>query len=279
MTQTRTRNRLTLEDFRRMKCAREKFSMLTAYDFPTAAAAERAGVHSLLVGDSAANVVLGLATTREIRLDYLITIAAAVRRGAPRTYLIGDVPFESMQAGPDGLLRAAERFCGEAGCDAVKFEAETRDDRLVAALAGAGYTVIAHLGLRPQTVLTPDGYRAQARDAASIAQLVDDCRRMVDAGAPMLLLEAVPNEASQAVIDATDVPVIGCGAGPACDGHVVVTHDLLGFSATRPPKFVPVLADMNTYVEEALRRYVESIDAGAYPAPQHVYPLRTKAGD
>lgn len=279
MPQTQTERRLTLEDFRRMKCAREKFSMLTAYDYPTAAAAQRAGVQSLLVGDSAANVVLGFPTTRSISLDFLVTIAGAVRRGAPRTYLIGDVPFASMQSGPEGLLQAAEQFVAVAGCDAVKFEAESGDNRLVAALAKAGFEVIAHLGLRPQSVLTPDGYRAQARDAEAIAVLVEDCQRMVDAGASMLLLEAVPNEASQAVIDATDVPVVGCGAGPACDGHVVVTHDLLGFSAMRPPRFVPVLVDMNTFVEEALRRYVESIASGAYPAPQHVYPLRVKAGD
>lgn len=261
-----------------MKCARAKFSMLTAYDFPTAAAAQRAGVHALLVGDSSANVVLGLATTREVTLDFLVTIAGAVRRGAPATYLVGDVPFESMQSGPDGLLLAAERFVNEAGCDAVKFEAESGDDRLVEALAGAGHEVIVHLGLRPQTVLTPDGYRAQARDADSIALLVDDSRRMAAAGAAMLLLEAVPNEASLAVIAAIDLPVIGCGAGPACDGHVVVTHDLLGFATTRPPRFVPVLADMNSFVEDALRRYVESIAAGRYPGPEHVYPLRAKAG-
>lgn len=264
---------ITLDTLRHMKTAGRKFSMLTAYDHPTAAAAQFAGVHSLLIGDSLGNVVLGHETTRDVPLDLMIVLGKAVRRGAPLLFFIGDIPFAAMQAGERGVADAARRFVGECGCDAVKFEAETQHDRLVGTLAAAGIVTIAHLGLRPQSVTSPGGYRAQARDAEAITELVAISRRMVSAGAAMLLLEAVPNEASEAVVAAVDVPVIGCGAGPACDGHVVVTHDMLGITPSKPPRFVPVLGRVGADMRLAMRAYVESIDSRAYPAPEHAYPM------
>jgi 3-methyl-2-oxobutanoate hydroxymethyltransferase len=250
--------------------------MLTAYDYPTAAAAQAAGIHSLLVGDSLGSVVLGQPNTRAVKLDLMIPLAEAVRRAAPHVFLVGDVPFECMRDGR-AVRQAAQRFSAESGCDAVKMEAERRHAAWVEDLARGGHCVIAHIGLRPQSVLTADGYRAQARDDEGIAELVEDARVLVDAGARLLLLEAVPNEASLAVMAAVDVPVIGCGAGPACDGHVVVTHDLLGFGAAKPPRFVPVLADLRGTIEGAMREYSAAIESGAYPGPQHVYPLRKGA--
>lgn len=268
-----TPDRISLADLRAMKSQRRKFAMLTAYDHPNAALAQAAGVHSLLVGDSAAMVVLGHANTRAVALDYLLTIADAVRRGAPRVFLVGDMPFAAMRDGPTAVVDAALRFTADAGCDAVKFEADSGDDALVRRLAAAGVSAIAHLGLRPQQVVSPDGYRAQARDREAIERLVADARRMTDAGAAMLLLEAVPNEASQAVVDAVAVPVVGCGAGPACDGHVVVTHDMLGLGAPSPPRFVPRLARIDEAIRDALREYVRSIESGEYPAPHHAYAM------
>ena len=143
--------------------------------------------------------------------------------------------------------------------------------------ATARIETIAHLGLRPQSVTSPDGYRAQARDESSIRALVADARRMVAAGAAMLLLEAVPAEASQAVVEAAEVPVIGCGAGPACDGHVVVTQDMLGIGTLPPPRFVPVLAQLGQATEAAMRTWVESIADGRYPGREHVYGMRRSA--
>jgi len=259
-----------------MKRGGRKFAMLTAYDFPVAAAAQAAGIHSLLVGDSLGSVVLGRPNTRSVTLDLMIPLAEAVRRAAPRVFLVGDVPFECMRDAASAR-NAAQRFAAEAGCDAIKLETERRHADWVAALAGAGHCVIAHLGLRPQSVLSPDGYRAQARDDAGMAELAEDARLLVDAGARLLLLEAVPNEAAAAVLAAVDVPVIGCGAGPACDGHVVVTHDMLGLGAARPPRFVPVLANLRESIESAMREYAAAIDSGAYPASQHVYPARKGA--
>ncbi len=267
-------DRVTLDSLRELKRAGRRFSMLTAYDYPTAAAAQAAGVHSLLVGDSLGCVVLGHDNTRRVPLPLMIYLAEAVRRGAPQVYLIGDLPFESIQTGPAGVLAAADRFVRVAGCDAVKLEVEPDGVDLVRALSAAGFETIAHLGLRPQSVTTPDQYRAQARDAAGIAQLVAEARAAQAAGAAMILLEAVPPEAGLAVVEAVDLPVVGCGAGPHCDAHVVVTHDLLGFGAPRPPRFVPVLANLRGTIESALRRYVDDVSNGRYPGPEHAYAMR-----
>jgi len=271
--------RITLSTLLEMKAAGRKMAFLTAYDYPTAALAQAAGVHGLLVGDSLATVLLGHPNTRAAPLHLMITLAEAVRRGAPNVYLIGDMPYEAVTGGPQAALGAAERFCREAGCDAVKLEATEGDEQLVRSLTAAGVPVIAHLGLRPQQVLSPDGYRAQARDAESVARLVDDARRLVAAGAVMLLLEAVPNEASAAVVAEVAVPVIGCGAGPACDGHILVTQDMLGLSTVRPPRFVPLLAQVGEVMLEAMRGYVQQVLEGRYPGPEHVYHMRNRRED
>ncbi|MDX2200605.1 MAG: 3-methyl-2-oxobutanoate hydroxymethyltransferase [Phycisphaerae bacterium] len=267
--------RITLSTLQSMRERGEKFAMLTAYDYPTARIAAAAGVHSLLVGDSMGNVVLGQTTTREVPLEFMLVLAEAVRRGAPEVFLVGDLPFEAMRS-PGATQAAARRFVA-IGCDAVKIECGKSDVETVRAIAAEGVVVIAHLGLRPQQVLSPDGYRAQARDAAGVAALVADAREMAAAGAGMILLEAVPDEAGAAVRAAVGVPVVGCGAGPACDGFVVVTPDMLGWSEGRPPRFVPVLADLRSEAARGMRGYVEAIAKGEYPGPQHSYALR--AGD
>lgn len=266
--------RIDLHALRHMKAKRQKIAMLTAYDYPTAGLAQAAGVHALLIGDSMGTVLLGHPTTRDVPLDLMITLGEAVRRGAPRVYLIGDLPYLAVRDGADSVVRAAARFRDQAGCDGVKLEVGPEDVELVVSLARAGFEATAHLGLRPQQITSPDGYRAQARNSDSIRELVADARRMVAAGAAMLLLEAVPNEASQAVLAEVDVPVIGCGAGPACDGHVLVTQDMLGLGAVRPPRFVPVHAHLNKVCEKAMQRYVQEIADGTYPAPEHVYHMR-----
>ncbi len=260
--------------FRACRAAGRRFAMLTAYDFPTAAAAQTAGAQTLLIGDSMGAVILGHDNTRQVPLDLMLMLGEAVRRGAPAAYLVGDMPFEAISGGYDAVLHAAELFQLQAGCDAVKIEASGRDVDLVRRLVERDIDTIVHLGLRPQEVLHPDGYRAQARDQAGIAALVAEARALVAAGAHMVLLEAVPNEASEAVVAAVDVPVIGCGAGPACHGHVVVTQDVLGWGALRPPRFVPVRADLRGVIGAALRGYVSDVLSGAYPGPEHAYGLR-----
>jgi len=269
-----TRSRITLDDLLRTVAAGRRFAMLTAYDYPTAVAAQAAGVPSLLIGDSMGSVLLGVESTRDVPLDLMITLGRGVRRGAPNVFLIGDLPFECIRAGQAGVLEGARRFCNEAGCDAVKIETLRDQAPLVRVLADAGYVTIAHLGLRPQTVTSREQLKAQARDEAAIRDLVAEARLMVEAGAVMLLLEAVPPQASEAVVSAVSVPVIGCGAGPACHAHVVVTYDMLGIGTMRPPRFVPVLAQLGRAMEEAMCRYVQDIEAGRYPGPQHVYGMK-----
>jgi len=278
-TPASAQERIDLARLRNMKAAGRKIAMLTAYDYPTAALAQAAGVHMLLIGDSLATVILGRPNTRSAPLELMLVLGEAVRRGAPNVYLVGDMPYESLSGGVEVAVTAARRYCEVAGCDAVKLETRSGDERLVTAISAAGIPAIAHLGLRPQDVLSPDGYRAQARDADSITALVADARRMVAAGAIMVLLEAVSADAAQAVVAAVDVPVIGCGAGPACHGHVVVTQDLVGLSTIRPPRFVPVLAQLGPTMLAAMRRFVEDIDRGTYPGPEHVYGLRGGGGE
>ncbi len=271
------RPRVTLDTLRQMKIAGAKFAMLTAYDFPTAALAQAAGVHVLLTGDSLGCVILGHENTRNVPIDLIVTLTEAVRRGAPDVFLMGDMPWAATQEGPQAIVDTALRFRDEAGCDAVKFEAGEDGERLVRKLVATGVSTVAHLGLRPQQVTSPDGYRAQARDDDAISQLAAQAERLVRAGADMILLEAVPNEAALAVTRAVSVPVIGCGAGPACDGHVVVTHDMLGIGDIKPPRFVPVLAQVGEVIGEAVRRYVADIESGAYPAPAHTYGMKKTA--
>lgn len=273
-----TTEKITLAQLRQMRQQRRRFSMLTAYDFPTAAAAEATGVHSLLIGDSMGTVLLGHTNTRQVPLELMLILGAAVRRGAPHVYLIGDLPFESISGGPDSVLNAAERFRAESGCDGVKIEIDRTQSHLVACLAQAGFEVTAHLGLRPQEVLTPDGYRAQARDPAGVTALVEQAKVAASVGAAMILLEAVPPQASAAVAAAIDLPLVGCGAGDACDGHVVVTQDLLGLTPGRPPRFVPVLGHFNDEMRRAMSAFVSDIDSGRYPGPEHFYAMKQPAG-
>jgi 3-methyl-2-oxobutanoate hydroxymethyltransferase len=269
--------RIGLPELRAIKAAGRRFAMLTAYDYPTAAAAQAAGAHALLIGDSMGTVLLGHPNTRTVPLDLMITLGEAVRRGAPNLWLVGDLPYEALVGGLSTALPAARRFCAEARCDAVKLETAPDQADVIAGLTAARIDAIAHLGLRPQTVLTPDGYRAQARDEAAIDALVADARRMAGAGAVMLLLEAIPPEAAEAVISAVDIPVIGCGAGPACHGHVLVTQDMLGLGAQKPPRFVPRLADLGSLAQDAMQRYVAAVVGGSYPGPEHCYTLRKPA--
>lgn len=273
----RVNRRITLDDLRTCAAQGDKFAVLTAYDYPTARVAQEAGVHSLLIGDTMGTVILGHESTRPVPLDLMMVLGEAVRRGAPHVFLIGDMPYAAVAGDDAAFVTAARRFRDEAGCDAIKFEAGPGDEHRVTLLYERGFTTIAHLGLRPQQVLTPDGYRAQARDAAAVDDLTATARRMVAAGTALILLEAVPPEAGQAVVDAIPVPVIGCGAGPACHGHVVVTHDMLGLNFGRTPRFVPVHADLHGVMLTAMQRWVQDITTRQYPQPEHAYKMHAAA--
>ncbi len=246
--------------------------MLTCYDYTTARLMQQAGVPTLLVGDSAANVILGHDTTLPISLPLLIELTAAVRRGAPLALVVGDMPFGSYQGDIGRACENVFAMVQQSGCDCVKLEVAAGHAELIRRLADAGVAVMAHLGLRPQTVGLMGGYRFQGRTASEARQVVETARCMADAGAAALLLEAVPNEVSAAVVEQVALPVIGCGAGAACDGHVVVVHDIAGLTE-RQPKFAPPMADLASPWREVLARYVQAITTGQYPAPEHAYDM------
>ena len=246
--------------------------MLTCYDFTTARVMHEAGVPAILVGDSAGNVILGHETTLPVPLHFMIQIAAAVRRGAPNSFVVADMPFGSYHGSPGRAVRNVFRMVQLSGCDCVKIEAAESQLTAIRELADAGVAIMAHLGLRPQAVGVLGGYRAQGRTAVEAGRIVDLARQMEHAGAASILLEAVPPEVAAAVVEATGVPVIGCGAGPACHGHVVVTHDTLNLT-NRPPRFAPQLGDLKTPMVEAFETYVAQVRGGAYPAPEHGYAM------
>ena len=266
--------KFTLADLRAARADRRAVAMLTCYDYTTARLMDEAGVPMLLVGDSAANVVLGYDSTVPVKLDLLIELTAAVRRGAPRALLMGDMPFGSYAASTAQGVRNVVRMLKLSGCDCVKLEVAAGHATLVKRLADAGVAAVAHLGLRPQSVHLMGGYRTQGRTATSAEGVVADAVTMARAGAAAVLLEAVPAEVSAAVVAAVgDVPVIGCGAGPACCAHVVVTPDAVGLAHGRVPRFVPQLADVRPALVGAYADYVRQVAAGQYPAAEHAYPM------
>jgi 3-methyl-2-oxobutanoate hydroxymethyltransferase len=262
--------KFTIADLRAARAAGAKVPMLTCYDYTTARLMQEAGVPALLVGDSAANVILGHPTTLPIKLDFLIELTAAVRRGAPKCLLISDMPFGSYQESAAQGVRNATRMVQLSGCDCVKIEAAASHIRLVRRLADAGIAVMAHLGLRPQSIGLLGEYKAQGRTVEEGKRIVEMAGQVASAGAAAILLEAVPPDVSAAVVQAVSVPVIGCGAGPACHGYVFVTHDALALTPHRP-KFVPELGDLATPMLDAFRSYVGLVSSGKYPAAENNY--------
>ena len=264
--------RFTLADLRTARTTGSKIPVLTCYDYTTARLMQEAGVPALLVGDSAANVILGHDTTLPVPLHFMIQITAAVRRGAPNSFVIADMPFGSYHGSPARALRNVFRMVQLSGCDCVKLEAAESQLPAIRELADAGVAIMAHLGLRPQAVGVLGGYKAQGRTAVGAAQIVELAQAMQAHGAAAILLEAVPPQVAQAVVDAVALPVIGCGAGPACHGHVVVTHDAIGLTP-RPPRFVPKLANLSKPLIEAFAAYVAQVRSGEYPDESHVYRM------
>jgi 3-methyl-2-oxobutanoate hydroxymethyltransferase len=264
--------KFTLNDLRAARVSGSKVAMLTCYDFTTARLMHEAGVPAILVGDSAGNVILGHETTLPVPLHFMIQLTAAVRRGAPNAFLVADMPFGSYQGSPGRAMRNVFRMVQLSGCDCVKIESAPSQLPAIRELADAGVAIMAHLGLRPQAVGVLGGYKAQGRTADDAERIVDLARQMQSAGAASILLEAVPAEVAEAVVSATTIPVIGCGAGPACHGHVVVTHDMLNLTQ-RPPKFAPQVGDLAKPMIESFQAYVRQVNSGAYPGPEHAYAM------
>ena len=274
--------RVTLRTLRGWVTSGQRFAMLTCYDATTASWLWQGGVRCLLVGDTAAQVILGHNSTLPAKMGFMVEITAAVRRGAPGAFVMADMPFGSYQCGDDRAVRNAVRFLTDGGADAVKLEVGPSHGPLVARMSQTGIPVVAHVGSRPQQVRAQGGYHAVGRTRAEADEVVQTAQSMIEHGATMLLVEAVPGQVAADVVEAAQaigeqagrpvVPVIGCGAGPACHGHVVVLHDLLGLTRWQPP-FAKPQTDMGQQIAAAGARWVEQVRSGRYLADDHPYPM------
>jgi 3-methyl-2-oxobutanoate hydroxymethyltransferase len=245
--------------------------MLTAYDYPTARIAQAAGVDVVLVGDSAANVVLGYSSTREISVDELLVLTRAARRAVDAVPLVGDLPFGSYEGSDETAVATARRFVDEAGCEAVKLEGAGEMLPRVRAIIAAGIPVVGHVGLLPQSVTSPDGYRARGRDVEQALGIVADAAALADAGCAAIVVEAVPSEIGALITERVDVPVIGIGAGAATDGQVLVYHDLLGYGEGRQAKFVRRYAAAHALFVDAVQRWAADVRARSFPSLDEGY--------
>ena len=253
--------------------------MLTACDAPTARLADAAGADIILVGDSLAMVALGHETTLSITMDEMIHHAKAVLRVQPRALVVGDMPYLSYHVSIEETVRNAGRFIAEAGCTAVKIEGGRKRLRALAALADAEVPVMGHLGLTPQSVHSMGGYRVQAKSIEAAESLLKDARMLVESGVFAIVLEGVPAEVAALVTSEIPVPTIGIGAGAACDGQVLVTHDALGLVWGESPKFVRKYADLAADATRALTAYVEDVREGRFPDDSEAYHLPPAAAD
>lgn len=247
--------------------------MLTCYDFATARILEEAGIDSLLVGDTYAEVCLGHPNTLPMTLEHSLTLTEAVRRGAPSAFLVGDMPYLTYQVCAEDAIRNAGLYMSRAGCDCVKIEVDRRLVRIVEAMASATIPVMAHLGLRPQSIQSVGGYKIQGKTAADAHQLIEDAKMMEDAGAIALLLEAVPTEVARVIAESTSLPVIGIVCGPSVDGQVVVLHDMLGFGGGHPPRSVKQYARLHETMLAAFRAYAQDVVGGAFPTHEHAVAM------
>jgi 3-methyl-2-oxobutanoate hydroxymethyltransferase len=265
--------KLSLPELAEYKSRGQKIVMVTAYDFPSGRLVDAAGVDLVLVGDSAAMVVLGHDSTVPATMDEMMILARAVTRGAQRPLVVADMPFGSFQVSDEEALRNAIRFVKEAGADAVKVEGAGPTVARVRALVGAGVPVMGHIGLTPQSATMLGGFKAQGRTAEKAARLVAEARELESAGCFSLVLEAVPAPVAAHITAELRIPTIGIGAGTECDGQVLVYHDLLGLYEGRAPRLAKRYADIAAAIRVALEAYVADVRSGAFPEEQHTYAM------
>ena len=267
------RKKKMLPDFYRMKAKGEKVVWITSYDYPTASFAEDAGVDMILVGDSLGMCVYGYRGTVPVTMDQCIYHCEAVRRAAPNTFVMGDMPFLSYQPSTELAVLNAGRFLKEADCDAVKLEGGKRVVPQVRAILDAGIVVCGHIGLTPQSSGQLGGHKAQGRTAESAKLLIEDAVALHEAGIQMLLLEAVPAPVGKFITELLPIPVYGIGAGMYTDGQILIVSDLIGQFQAFTPKFVKKYANVAKVVTEAIRAYGDDVRSGAFPAVEHCYSM------
>ncbi len=262
-----------IHDFYEMKAKGEKVVWITSYDYPSAQFAEEAGVDMILVGDSLGMCVYGYKGTVPVTMDQCIVHSEAVRRAAPDTFVIGDMPFLSYQVSCEDAVRSAGRFLKDADMDAVKLEGGTRVVPQIRAILDAGIVVCGHIGLTPQSSGQLGGHKAQGRTVESAKILIDDALALHEAGVQLLLLEAVPPEVGEYITGLLPIPVYGIGAGMHTDGQLIIISDLIGQFQAFTPKFVKKYANVAEVVTNAIRAYGEEVRSGQFPAEEHCYRM------
>jgi len=267
--------RKTLTDIRSMKMNGEKITMLTAYDASMSRMLEGCEVDMLLVGDSLGMVMLGYDSTVPVTMDEMLHHAKAVRRGAPESFVVGDMPYGSYQTGLRDAVSNGIRFLKEADCDAVKLEGGLNVCEVVKALVSSGVPVMAHIGLTPQTASQLGGYKVQGKGIEDASRMVKEAKALEKAGAFSIILECVPDKLAQVITDSISIPTVGIGAGEGCDGQVLVTHDLLGMFEKFTPKFVKKFADLSAHIKDGVNRYCQEVKESSFPDAKHSFTSET----
>jgi 3-methyl-2-oxobutanoate hydroxymethyltransferase len=261
----------TIIDLHQKKAEGRKITVLTAYDVPTAQIVDQAGIDVVLVGDSLGMVVQGLDSTLPVTMDEMLYHTRLVSRAVKHSMVVGDMPFLSYQTGIEEAVRNAGRFLKEAGAEAVKLEGGAAVAPAIKAIVAAGIPVMAHIGMTPQSVHMFGGFKVQGRDEAAREKILADAQAVQDAGAFSVVLEAVPEALAKAVGSTVRIPTIGIGAGPHCDGQVLVLHDLLGLFDRFTPKFVKHYANLKEQAVAAVQQFRQDVESGAFPSEEHSF--------
>ena len=265
--------RSTIPNLLRMKQQHQKITMLTAYDYPMGLFLDQAGVDLVLVGDSLGMVVLGYETTTPVTMEEMLHHAKAVRRGVKRALLIGDMPFMSFHVSLKETVKNAGRFIQEAGCEVVKVEWKPGIEDVTKAIVDAGIPVMGHVGLTPQTAQAEGGFKVRGRDADSALRIITQAVALQEVGCFAIVLECIPDVVANEITARLTIPTIGIGAGPHCDGQVLVTHDLVGLFERFKPKFVKPYADVASVIRQAATAYIQDVRAGIFPAPEQTFSM------
>ncbi|WP_434130981.1 3-methyl-2-oxobutanoate hydroxymethyltransferase [Sporomusa sphaeroides] len=268
-----SRAKVTIPYLMEKKAKKEQITMITGYDYPMALLEEKAGIDIILCGDSLGMTVYGFDGTLPVTMDMMIVHSAAVKRGAPNAFVIGDMPFLSYQVSPQEAVRNAGRFMKEANVDCIKLEGGAAMAETVKAIVNAGIPVMGHLGLTPQSTSALGGFKAQGRSAEAACRIIEDAAALEAAGVCSILLEAIPPEVARIITESSKVPIISIGAGIHCDGQLLIVHDMLGFFDRFVPKFVKKYANMNGVILEALLQYKAEVEQGVFPGKEHCYGM------
>jgi len=268
-------DQITISDLITAKKQNRKIAAVSCYDYTTAKLISKTGVQMILVGDSAAQAMLGFDTTLPATMDYMVTITAAVRRGAPNIFLVADMPFLSCQLGITEAIKNAGRFVSEAGAQMVKIEATSPYLDVIKAVSDAGIAVMAHIGIRPQSISKIGRFKAEATTAEMAAELISLADQMICNGASSLLIEGTTAEVAKIITNRYEVPVISCGSGPDCDGQILIAPDILGLTQGPCPKFAKSYDNLAESNIKAFNAYADEVEKGRFPDNEHSYHMKS----